>query len=145
MIIRYKGIIHERTQDAPFIGALISSIDCKFNCKNCCNKHLLSDKILYKDSIEIIKEIKVNKFNEGIILGGLEWSLQYDEMLELIKQAKKNNLKVIVYTGLEEFNIGVRDIYVKYGRYKESYKVEDNIQYNVKLASSNQKIKYEIK
>ena len=42
LIINYKTIVNERTEDAPFIGALISAIDCKFNCKKCFNQDIKS-------------------------------------------------------------------------------------------------------
>ena len=42
MIIKTKGIVHERVEDAPFMGALISAVDCNLNCKGCFNQHLKS-------------------------------------------------------------------------------------------------------
>jgi recombinational DNA repair protein RecR len=35
--INYKLIESERVEDAPFMGALISACDCKYNCPNCLN------------------------------------------------------------------------------------------------------------
>lgn len=99
--IRYKYIEHERTEDAPFIGALICSIICDFNCKNCFNQYWKSSEIFVKCSHKIIKEIKDNPFNEGIILSGLEWSNQPQELRNLLYFAKKSNLKTCLYTGLE--------------------------------------------
>jgi pyruvate-formate lyase-activating enzyme len=102
MIIRYKMMEHERFEDAPFIGCLISAIDCHINCKNCFNQHLKTYPTLTKDSKSIIEEIKSNPFENGIILGGLEWTEQPEEMLDLIESALNENLKVILYTGLSE-------------------------------------------
>lgn len=111
MEIRYKSITHERTEDAPFIGALISSTDCDFGCKGCINNHVKRASVLKKSAESIILEVVGNKFNEGIILGGLEWSLQPLELIELCKIASGENLKVMIYTGcdLNEFyrRIGV--------------------------------------
>ena len=101
MQIHYKSITHERFEDAPFTGALISSIDCKFGCKGCINNHLKRAPT-FKDTAEnIISNIKENPFNEGIILGGLEWSLQPLEMIELCRVAQENNLQIMIYTGCE--------------------------------------------
>ncbi|MEG1002055.1 4Fe-4S cluster-binding domain-containing protein [Clostridium sp.] len=149
MIIRTKGIVHERVEDAPFIGALISAVDCRFNCKGCFNQHIKELPTIKMDSDDIIEEVTANPFNEGIILAGLEWSLQPDELRAIIHAALNKNLKIIIYSGLteEEFKEKFSDIYnlnknlyYKFGKYDESLKVSDNVQYDVKLATSNQKI-----
>ena len=146
-MVRYKSITHERTEDAPFVGALICAIDCQFNCNNCFNQDIKNSSILIKDHKEVIQEVKNNKFNKGVILAGLEWSLQPDELRLLVHEALKNNLEVIIYTGMNEkdFDIQFSDlielpIYVKYGRYDENYKEDSYYCYGVKLATSNQKI-----
>lgn len=149
MNIRIKGIVHERVEDAPFIGALISAIDCNLNCKGCFNQHIKELETIEMDSEEIVNKVLENPFNEGIILAGLEWSLQEEELRELVSLARKKGLKVMIYSGLseEEFKKKLPDIYelkgnmyFKFGNYDESLKVNDNIQYDIKLATSNQKI-----
>lgn len=101
MQIHYKSITHERTEDAPFVGALISATDCAFKCKGCFNRHVKKLPTLTATAEDIIKEVLSNPFNEGIILGGLEWSLQPLEMLTLCQVAQRNKLKVMIYTGCE--------------------------------------------
>lgn len=101
MEIRYKFIQDERTEDAPFVGALISAIGCKNKCKGCFNRHLKTYPTLKNTAEEIIEMVKSNPFNEGIILGGLEWSEQPIELIELCKVASENGLKVMIYTGCE--------------------------------------------
>lgn len=147
MLIKYKIIIEERTEDAPFIGALISAIDCKFNCKNCFNQHLKDYPTKQDSSINIINKIKKNPFNQGIILAGLEWSNQINEAVDLINTALLNNLKVILYTGMdinilkEKFpQLIIKGIYIKYGCYDETKKNINHIEYGVSLASFNQHI-----
>ena len=145
MNIRHKGIYHERTEDAPFIGALICAIDCNINCDYCFNQYMKDEPILINDSKEIINKVLLNPFNEGIILGGLEWTLQSEEMEELIQLALLNDLEVILYTGLSEEtfrkqfdDIFKLKIYIKFGNYiKDKEQVK---QYSVILASDNQKI-----
>ena len=100
MKINIKGIFHERTEDAPFIGALICADNCYFDCPDCCNNELKKANSYYMEDIDIIKKIKSNPFNEGIILAGLEWTLQSKEMFKLIDLATKYNLEVILYTGM---------------------------------------------
>ena len=147
MIINYKTITEERTEDAPFIGALISAIDCKFNCKNCFNQHLKNLPTQQMECKTIIDKIKSNPFNKGIILAGLEWSNQPNEAKALINCAIKNNLMVILYTGLDisEFKnkfsqLLIKGIYIKYGNYDETQQNINHIEYGVSLASKNQHI-----
>jgi len=147
-MVHYKIIKDERTEDAPFVGALISAIDCKFDCINCFNQDVKNKPTLEKSHQDIIKEVLKDPFNKGIILAGLEWSLQPDELRLLVIEALQNNLQVIVYTGLTEeiFSTKFPDliklpIYIKFGRYMEENKVDDYHSNNVKLATSNQYIK----
>lgn len=149
MKIHYKRIEHERLEDAPFIGALICAVDCNINCADCFNQYIKNEPILIKESQEIINEVLSNKFNKGIILSGLEWTLQVEEMRELIKLAQINNLEIILYTGLNEeyFKEKFTDIYntpsmyIKFGKYNKELRI-DNKHYGVTLRSSNQNIKY---
>lgn len=145
--VRYKFIEHERFEDAPFVGAIICAVDCKFNCKDCFNQDIKDTTTLTKPYKEIINEVKNNIFNEGIILAGLEWSLQPEELRLLVNEALNNDLRVIIYTGMdrEQFDRIFVDfknlpIYVKYGRYDERYKIDDYYCLGVKLATSNQYI-----
>ena len=146
MKIAIKGIFHERTEDAPFVGALISAIDCNINCDGCFNQYLKKMPTIYMTEDEIINEVLTNKFNKGIILAGLEWSLQPEEMLLIIDKAMENNLEVIVYTGLyiktlykKIPEIKKKPIYVKHGKYNHNLK-GDVFCHGVKLPSTNQNI-----
>jgi pyruvate-formate lyase-activating enzyme len=146
--IRYKLIENERVEDAPFIGALISAIDCNCNCKNCFNQYIKEIKTIERTSDEIIEEIISNKFNKGIILAGLEWTyLQSYEAIELAYKAKKAKLKTMLYTGRTYEDEKIKAImstkvfdYIKCGRYQEEMKTINHIEYGVTLASSNQHI-----
>lgn len=147
--ICYRGIINERSEDAPFIGALIIAANCSNRCKNCFNQHLKAAKLYCKDVESIIAEVKQNVFNEGIILGGLEWSEQPDEAIALIRCAIENNLKVILYTGLTEPELFKRippthlyGCYVKFGKYDCNKAVTNYTSFGVALASSNQYINF---
>lgn len=148
-LIRYKAIEHERMEDAPFVGALISAIDCHIGCKNCFNQHLKDRPTLLKTADALIAEVRSNPFNEGVILAGLEWSEQPEELVELVKAAMAAKLEIIIYTGLklDEFLKRVPglfkldgSIYIKHGAYIPEQASFDNITHRVKLASSNQRI-----
>jgi organic radical activating enzyme len=140
-----KGILHERTEDAPFVGALIISDDCNINCENCFNQHLKNTPSINMTATQIIETILKNPLNQGIIFGGLEWSLQPDDMIALIKLAYANGLEIMVYTGLSESAFdrkltkvkNVPNIYIKFGKYSEYQKCRRQ-ECGVWLSSSNQ-------
>ncbi len=147
MIIHYKTIQHERCEDAPFVGALISACDCKFDCPSCFNQSVKTLPTITKFSEDIITEIKSNPFNQGIIFAGLEWTLQLNECLSLAKEAKQQGLQTMLYTGNDFKGRLMGTIilsnlfdYIKCGRYEEELKTANHIEYGVVLASSNQHI-----
>lgn len=146
-IINYKTIEHERVEDAPFMGAVISACNCNYNCPNCFNQKLKELPTISKSVEDIIAEIKSNIFNKGIILAGLEWSIQMDECIALAKEAKINGLQTIVYTGANIDSSIVKQYihsdvfdYIKYGSYRKDLKAVNHIEHGVILASYNQHI-----
>lgn len=148
-LISYKGIIHERAEDAPFMGALIIATSCSSRCRGCFNQHLKDAETYLRYADEVIEEVKQNPFNDGIILGGLEWSEQPDDMIALVSCATAAQLKVMIYTGLteEEFYRRVpshylHNCYIKFGKYDEKHLSDNHTSFGVKLASTNQYIKY---
>ena len=144
--INYKLIEHERVEDAPFVGALISACDCKFGCKGCFNQGIKNMPTKQDTAENIIKQIKSNPFNKGVIFAGLEWTLQIDECLILAKLARQNGLQTMLYTGNDSdliLNILILSDsfdYIKVGRFVEELKTANHIEYGVVLASSNQHI-----
>lgn len=146
-VINYKLIQHERVEDAPFVGALISACDCRFDCKGCFNQHIKNKPTQCETVENIINQVKANPFNKGIIFAGLEWSLQIDECIALATMAKTMGLQTIVYTGSDRDGSVVKQYiksnafdYIKCGRYAEELKTANHIEYDVVLASSNQHI-----
>ncbi|HBH11504.1 MAG TPA: hypothetical protein DDX29_00035 [Clostridiales bacterium] len=148
--MRYKGILHNVLNDAPFIGAIIIAYNCHMSCKDCINEHLKKDVYTISNSTsEIIEQVKLNSLNEGIILSGLEWTEQPDDLVELVQAALADNLKVMVYTHHTESDffkivpeLRHRSIYVKFGLYELSLKHDQYFSHAVKLATTNQYIKY---
>ena len=148
MKVKYKGIVEERFQDAPFIGALVIANDCHHNCPGCFNQYLRRQKSNEATAEEIIDKVKENQLHQGIILGGLEWSEQPEEMFELIQQAKNQGLQTIIYTHHERETFEQKfpwlqhsGIYVKYGEFQQG-NVKDVVYNGVRLASGNQYIVY---
>lgn len=147
-LVHYRGIIHERTEDAPFMGALIIAVTCDNGCKDCFNQHLKETRVYIRTAEEIIAEVRQNPFNDGIILGGLEWSRQPHEAVALIRCATSYGLQVILYTGLTEEELYDRipkeylvGTLVKFGRYDPTCISATYKSCGVHLASTNQYIK----
>ena len=148
MMIKHRGIYHDRL-DAPFVGSLIFAIDCHKGCKGCCHADRRNTPCYEDTGQDIIQKVLDYKFSSGIILAGFEWSETPEEMLELIRLARLNNLEVIVYTHHTEQSLRClipelyqyKGVYVKYGEYVESLRVDTYSSMGVKLASTNQYIK----
>ena len=145
--IDYKVIEPERVEDAPFMGALISACDCKYNCPNCFNQKVKNLATISSSIEEILKIVKSNPFHKGIIFAGLEWSLQMNECIALATAAKDMGLQTIVYTGADQDSSIVKQYiksnafdFIKCGSYKEELATANHIEYGVVLASSNQHI-----
>ncbi len=148
--ITYKGIVHNIMNDAPFIGSLIIAQNCSMPCKDCINEHLKSqDHMLEASVLEIISTVKSAGLDEGIILSGLEWTEQPDDLVAMVACALENNLKVMVYTHhLEDTFFSIvpelrgKPIYVKFGLFDENLRSETHFSHTVKLATTNQYIKW---
>lgn len=147
-MIRHRGIVNGVTTDAPFIGARINAIDCHHNCPCCFNQELKKHPMYAESASSVIEQVKRCTLNKGIIFGGLEWSEQPEDLIELIHAARTNDLEVMIYTHHteEEFKklfpcFWELPIYVKFGEFKQelgSYADHEN---DVLLASTNQYIK----
>lgn len=145
--IKYKTIVHERIEDAPFVGALISACDCKFNCPDCFNQDVKKLPTITRSIEDIVTEITSDPFNHGVIFAGLEWTLQIEECIELAKECQKHNLQTMIYTGYGFLSDTVKRLieakcfdYIKCGKFIETLKTANHIEYGVVLASSNQHI-----
>lgn len=147
MKIRYKGIEHNNTTDAPFIGARICAIDCHRGCPNCFNQELRNRCYESIDCEKLLTMVQQNSLDCGIILGGLEWTEQPMEMIHLVVKAIERQMAVAIYTGMsqeqfeEDFSILTSlPIYVKFGSYKNELPPRYEAAFGVQLASENQYI-----
>lgn len=148
MLIRFKGIEHNVFGDAPFVGARISSIGCSNNCQGCHSDHLREAPIKEVDVYDLVAHVSNNKFDEGIILGGLEWTEQPEEMTALINVALEAELKVMLYTHLDYWQLlmlfpHLRDsgITCKFGPYMDFIKDDNYYSCGIKLATVNQYVR----
>lgn len=151
--ITYKGIEHERMGDAPFIGALIIAQKCSQLCPGCFNQHIKQDPNLFGTAESILDKVQSNAFNEGIILGGLEWTEQPEDLVDLVRLALWRGLKIMIYTRLTEEEFFEKfpmmsewsPIYYKFGPYLEEHKHPYYFSKGIQLASTNQRVVYKEK
>jgi anaerobic ribonucleoside-triphosphate reductase activating protein len=91
---------------------------------------------------------KVSDFNNLIdnimIFGGDPLDQNHDELIQLLLDLKSFKKDIWIFTRYEIDEIPKEIInlcdYIKTGRYIEELKTENNIYFNIKLATSNQKI-----
>lgn len=148
--ITYKGIRHNVLNDAPFIGAILIAKSCERACPDCINAHLKTEvEVLSESASSILKAVGANSLNEGIILSGLEWSEQPEDLMTLVTHALQMNMKVMVYTHHKEANffrllpqLSEMPVFIKFGAYIPELTSETHYSHGVKLATSNQYIKY---
>jgi len=144
MMIRHKGVEHNVFGDAPFVATRISAIGCSHRCPGCHHESLNESAEVYHESVaDIINSVLSNPFDEGIVMGGLEWTEQPEEMMCLISEAKKAGLKVMLYTHWDKDDFidmfgEPSGMYIKHGEF-----VAGDIphkQYGVQLANRGQYI-----
>lgn len=149
MLIKYRGILAERTEDVPYgeYGALVVAMDCHRNCPGCFNQHLKNTGYNTSTPEAIVDFICDNPLHTWCILGGLEWSEDPLGMVAIAQEAMRRGLKVIIYTGCREDEFMQRvdqallkGCYIKFGEFDENLRTESKEELGVKIASSNQYI-----
>ena len=118
---------------------------CSLGCSGCWNKDFWSDEGgVFVDVEKLLSEILVTEDIEGITILGGEPLEQPEAIKKLIKNVKKNDLTVMLYTGFEESElndiqlecVNLSDIAIM-GRYVSALR-DINLRWR---GSSNQKIK----
>lgn len=122
---------------------------CNRHCLNCHNPELQNFDIgenYYSKLDDILG--KIHEFSciiENIwILGGEPLDQDIEELNNLLIILRRTNKKIWLFTGYEFLDVSTLTIklidFLKTGEYDEIKLVDDNIQYKIKLPSSNQKI-----
>lgn len=94
--IRYKAIIHEVSGYAPFTGALIvaNDWDSEFS-DDTIEKYLEMNTVAHRGQT-MIEQVLRNDNNKGVILAGLDWTLQLKDMLEIVDLVSKTRLDLLI-------------------------------------------------
>ncbi len=98
--LRVASIVKESIVDGPGLRYVIFTQGCPHHCIGCHNPSThdthLGEMV---DLSTIIEEIDKNPLLDGITLSGGEPFLQVTPVLTLVKQLKKSQKHIIVYTG----------------------------------------------
>lgn len=127
---------------------------CKGSCRGCHNPELKDYDIGQPLTKELLQNIvaKIKDFDILIdniwILGGEPLDQNLDELEWLLKELSKAGKPIWLFTrfSITEVPDNIKQYcdYIKCDPYIEELKTDDNIQYGIKLATSNQKI-YKLK
>lgn len=140
-------------QPCMFIG----SIMCDFKCcvegnipvTTCQNEPWAYEPVIEIDTRKLIVRYLNNKLTQAVVFGGLEPFMQFEEILDFIRQLREDykcNDPVIIYTGYypEEVSDQLQklklweNIIVKFGRYIPTLPSRYDELLGVTLASENQ-------
>lgn len=129
-------------------------IGCKGSCKGCCNPEIKDFNLSGLNMIEVLQKTKelndrFNKLIKRVILVGGDFIDNYKiysgEVISFLENLKKIiNKPIFLFTRfkLEEIPKEILELvdFVKCGAYIPELKADNNTQYGIKLATSNQKI-----
>ena len=134
---------------------LIATHSCDYKClveKNlpldiCQNSHLSMCETKSEEVEILIKRFNDNLLSDCIIFAGLEPMLQFEEIVNFIKEFRRTNSEdIIIYTGyyenevLDKLNMlsKFENIIIKFGRYDASLSSKFDDILKVELISKNQ-------
>jgi pyruvate-formate lyase-activating enzyme len=142
-----KGVIFDSKDHPEGLATLIIANSCNIGCENCCNEHLKDKESYDVNPKELLEFIHKSSFNNYVVLGGLEWTEQIDDLCLLLDLFDKENINCILYTGLSEDEVTKKypkilnyNLLVKFGSYQKDLD-ERHCSFDIPLASSNQYIK----
>ena len=99
-MIRVASITPESTVDGEGWRYVIFTQGCNHNCKGCHNPQTHSfDGGYLMNTDDILKEVMDNPLLDGITLSGGDPFFQAKELLELVRELKKNCYSIWAYTG----------------------------------------------
>ena len=154
-MMKIKYIIDENFQDYKKTSMMIAMCSCDWKCLNelnldisiCQNSQIAQQKNIEVSIESIIDRYLNNPITQAVVIGGLEPMLQFDEVLEFIKQFRQySDDDIVIYTGYypEEIQdkikelIQYKNIIIKFGRYIPNKDKRFDEVLGIWLASDNQ-------
>lgn len=155
ILMKIKYIMDENFQDYKKPSMLIVMCNCDWKCLRelnldisiCQNSQIAQQKNIEVSIESIINRYLNNPITQAVVIGGLEPMLQFEEVLEFVKQFRKySNDDIVIYTGYypEEIQdkikelIQYKNIIIKFGRYIPNKDKRFDEVLGVWLASDNQ-------
>lgn len=155
--MRLKALIDEDFTNYKKPSMFIGTISCNWKCckeqnldvSMCQNSALVQSDMVELANEIIVKRYKNNAITKAIVFGGLEPFDQYQEMIELISEFRRQKIydDIVIYTGYYDYEIpkdrlqnllGLQNIIVKFGRYIPDTDQRYDEVLGVILASDNQ-------
>ena len=154
-MMKIKYIIDENFQDYKKTSMMIAMCSCDWKCLKelnldisiCQNSQIAQQKNIEVSIESIIDRYLNNPITQAVVIGGLEPMLQFDEVLEFIKQFRQySDDDIVIYTGYypEEIQdkikelIQYKNIIIKFGRYIPDKDKRFDEVLGIWLASDNQ-------
>lgn len=98
--IRIASLVDDSIVDGPGIRFTVFMQGCPHKCVGCHNPETHDMMGGYLEIIEnIISKVKNNPLCFGVTISGGEPFAQKEELLELVKEIKKINKNIVIYTG----------------------------------------------
>jgi hypothetical protein len=154
--MKVKNIVTEDFVNYKIPSMFIATCVCDWKCcieqsldvSICQNHEIISQPDIDISPSKIYHMYITNNISNAIIFGGLEPILQFNEMLDVIKYFRKNNINdmIIIYTGYYQNEIkeqikilqNYKNIIIKFGRYQPNNKPHYDETLGVDLISDNQ-------
>ena len=140
--LKYLGYAIALQEVPNEISLVINVSGCPHKCEGCHSQYLweYDGNILIDDFVELLSKYK-GMITCVCFMGGEQ---NIDELYSYLMFIKSIGLKTCLYSGCTSLN-DVEELlpfldWVKIGRYIESLTTDNNIQYGIKLATSNQHI-----
>ena len=140
--LKYLGYSIALQEVPNEISLVINVSGCPHKCEGCHSQYLWE----YEGNYISDDFNNILNFYDGMItcvcfMGGEQ---NVDELESHLKYVKEYGLKTCLYSGCDSIEETATLLpyldWIKVGRYEESLRTDDNIQYGIKLATSNQKI-----
>ena len=147
--MRLKALIDEDFTNYKKPSMFIGTISCNWKCCKEQNSALAQSDMVELANEIIVKRYKNNAITKAIVFGGLEPFDQYQEMIELISEFRRQKIydDIVIYTGYYDYEIPkdrlqnlleLQNIIVKFGRYIPDTDQRYDEVLGVTLASDNQ-------
>jgi organic radical activating enzyme len=147
--VQYRGLVFDNKDHPEGLATLIVAKGCNNFCPGCCNEYLKNTNIYESSPEELLKVISKYTINKCVVLAGLEWTEQTEDLYNLLDIFQKNGYNVILYTHFSEQELKLKhphifdySIWVKFGDYNIEYNNSNYYSYGIKLATQNQYIKH---